>query len=246
MIKKKEKEKQEQATEKIVVIFKEPGKNPEYRKIENSDEEFKRILGGEISKLDMVESYIVYLKDSERLKANVYVRAGTNSLGITIKGNLLLVSKEKDSDKIISLTRENAISFGTFLVQRSYDYSNQDENGKFLSKRQMRQREIERLKEKKAELERCMRERMKCTSETNENSKIQINNEDTSNLSPDNKSNSKIEEDDKYYKIDLSPEKDTTPENERKRIYIDTDVVNCLRAMTYMLSEICHDIHKMV
>ena len=186
-------ENQEQKQQKIVVIFKEPGKKPEFRKVENSEEEFKRILGGEILKLDMVESYIVYLKNNERLKANIYVRTGTNSLGITVKGNILLVAKKKESNEIISLTREEAVSYGTFLVQRAYDYSNQDENGKFLSKREMRLREIAKLKERKAKIERCIKERQKNTMQKLENQRFMSKDEESSNLPQENKNDSKEE-----------------------------------------------------
>lgn len=228
--------------EKIVVIYKEPGKDPEYRKIENSDEEFKRILGGEISKLDMVDSYIVFLKDSERLKANVYVRVGTCSLVVTIKGNLLLVAKNRDSNEIISLTREEAISYGTFLVQRAHDYSNQDENGKFLSKREMARRTLQKIKERKKALERDMESNTK----TNENQNFKANNKNASNLSPDNRNDSKEPFDEKCFRIELAPETDDTPDSEKKRIYLDAEIVNCLKAMTFILSEIRIDIHKML
>lgn len=236
--------KQEQTQEKIVILFKEPGKKPEYRKIENSDEEFKRILGGEILKLDMVESYIVYLKDSEHLKANIYVRVGTNSLGVTIKGNLLLVAKNKDSNKIISLTREEAISYGTFLVQRAYDYSNQDENGKFLSKREMRQRELQKLKERKAEVQKCINDRLNNIPEKNENTNIKSKDEETSNLPPDNKNDSKEEFDENCIRLELTPDSDDTPDEKKNRIYLDAEIVNCLKAITFILSEIRIDIHN--
>ena len=232
--------------EKIVVIFKEPGKTPEYRKIENSEEEFKRVLGGEILKVDMVESYIVYLKDSERLKANVYVRTGTNTLGITIKGNLLLVAKNKESKEIISLTRDEAISYGTFLAQRSYDYSNQDENGRFLTKREMRLREISKLKDRKEEVERCIREREKSMPKNHENTKSYTKDENTSNLPPENKNDSNNENKDGYFTLDLSADRDSTPESEKKRIYVDAEIVNCLKAMTFILSELRKDIHNML
>ena len=38
---------------KIVVIYKQPGQSPGYMRIKNSDEEFKKVLGGEIEKLDL-------------------------------------------------------------------------------------------------------------------------------------------------------------------------------------------------
>lgn len=237
-------ENQEQKQQKIVVIFKEPGKKPEFRKVENSEEEFKRILGGEILKLDMVESYIVYLKNNERLKANIYVRTGTNSLGITVKGNILLVAKKKESNEIISLTREEAVSYGTFLVQREYDYSNQDENGKFLSKREMRLREIAKLKERKAKIERCIKERQKNTMQKLENQRFMSKDEESSNLPQENKNDSKEEFDDNCISLELASNTDDTPYEKRNRNYLDAEIINCLKAMTFILSEIRIDIHN--
>ena len=236
--------KQEQTIKKIVIIYKEPGKNPDLIKVQNSDEEFKKILGGEITKIDLGDSYIVYLKDSDRLKANVFVRTGTNSMGINVKGTLLLVGRDELSGKIIGLTRNNVGKYASFLIQRAFDYSNQDENGRFLSRREMRQREMQKLKERKDEVMNSIRERMGYTSKVNENQKIETKDDKTSNLPPEDKKQEKEEFDENAIRIELAPETDNTPDEKKNRIYLDAEIVNCLKAMTYILSEIRIELHK--
>ena len=121
----------------IVIIYKEVGKEPVFRKVENSIKCFETILGGEIETIPYEDIVILCRKDRDKLKANVYI----NNTGFSIKGNLILV--KKSDDKFVSLNKDQAIRYGLFLIQQSFDYKHFDENGKYLSNRELRRRQQE-------------------------------------------------------------------------------------------------------
>lgn len=137
----------------IVVIYKEPKKNVEYLKMKNSDENFKRKLNGEIEKIDLGDSYIICKKDNENLLPNVYVRPTGTSLIKTIKGNLFYVAKDMETGNISSFRRDNVLKYGEVLNKNSHDYSNQDEDGSFISKQDQRKSVVKKYnKVKKDEI----------------------------------------------------------------------------------------------
>lgn len=212
---------------KIVVIYKQPGQSPGYMRIENSDEEFMKVLGGEIEKLDLVEAYIVYLKNNEQLRANVHIRAGTNSMGITIKGHLLLVAKDKESGQIKSLTKKSAIDYGTYLIQRAYDYSNQAPDGHFYSKRQMKAMEF--MRRQKEEMEKMKK---KTESEEREQENKTIPKEEIS------------EEESNDFQVSFKLKKDDTPDKDKKEVCVDPEITNVLKAILFALVEIRKDINS--
>ena len=121
----------------IVIIYKEVGKEPVFRKVENSIKCFESILGGEIETIPYEDIVILCRKDRDKLKANVYI----NNTGFSIKGNIILVKKL--DNKFVSLSKEQAIRYGVFLIQQSFDYKHFDEKGKYLSNRELRRRQQE-------------------------------------------------------------------------------------------------------
>lgn len=108
----------------IVIIYKEVGKEPVFRKVKNSIKCFETILGGEIETIPYEDIVILCRKDRDKLKANVYI----NNTGFSIKGNLILV--KKSDDKFVSLNKDQAIRYGVFLIQQSFDYKHFDEKRK--------------------------------------------------------------------------------------------------------------------
>ena len=105
---------------------------------------------------------------------------------------------------------------------------------------------MQKLKERKDEVMNNIRERMGYTSKVNENQKIETKDDKTSNLPPEDIKHEKEEFDENAIRIELAPETDNTPDEKKNRIYLDAEIVNCLKAMTFILSEIRIDIHKML
>ena len=153
----------------IVVIYKEPKKQAEYLKMKNSEDEFKRKLNGDIEKIELDDTYIICKKDRENLMPNIYIRPRGSSLVETIRGELFYVAKNKETGEISSFTRENIVVYGDRLNKISHDYSNQDEEGHFITEKQAQRRReiIERMKEYNA-LKRAEKQ-ARGTIEKNEN-----------------------------------------------------------------------------
>lgn len=118
----------------IVIIYKEVGKDPILRKVENSIKSFETILGGEIEVIPYDDIVIICRKNRDSLKANIYI----NNIGFSIRGNIILV--KKFDDKFVSLNREQAIKYGVFITQQSFNYKHFDENGKYLTNKELKRR----------------------------------------------------------------------------------------------------------
>lgn len=118
----------------IVIIYKEVGKEPIFRKVENSIKSFETILGGEIEIIPYEDVVIICRKNRDSLRANIYI----NNIGFSIKGNIILVKKV--DDKFVSLNREQAIKYGVFITQQSFNYKHFDENGKYLTNKELKRR----------------------------------------------------------------------------------------------------------
>lgn len=118
----------------IVIIYKEVGKEPIFRKVENSIKSFETILGGEIEIIPYEDIVIICRKNRDSLKANIYI----NNIGFSIRGNIILVKKV--DDKFVSLNREQAIKYGIFITQQSFNYKHFDESGKYLTNKELKRR----------------------------------------------------------------------------------------------------------
>lgn len=118
----------------IVIIYKEVGKDPVFRKVENSIKSFETILGGEIEIIPYEDIVIICRKNRDNLRANIYI----NNIGFSIKGNIILVKRV--DNKFVSLNREQAIKYGVFITQQSFNYKHFDENGKYLTNKELKRR----------------------------------------------------------------------------------------------------------
>lgn len=118
----------------IVIIYKEVGKEPTFRKVENSIKSFETILGGEIEIIPYEDIVIICRKNRDSLRANIYV----NNIGFSIKGNIILVKKV--DNKFVSLNKEQAIKYGVFITQQSFNHKHFDENGKYLTNKELKRR----------------------------------------------------------------------------------------------------------
>lgn len=122
----------------IIGLYKEVGKNPILKKVENTIEGFESLLEGEIDVIPYVDVFIICKKDRERLKANIYLNISFGRIDSNIRGNIFLVSNANDTFK--SLTREQVIKYNHFLKVESFSYEHFDESGKYLSNRQLKKR----------------------------------------------------------------------------------------------------------
>lgn len=131
-------------TKKIIVIFKEVGKEPTIMKIENTIEVFKSQLGGDIEIIPYEDIEIICRKDRENLKPNIYLNTSFEKLNFSIKGDIFITTKEENN--FISLTKEQVIKYNELLIRGSFNYRHFDENGKYLSNKELRKQNKSDLK----------------------------------------------------------------------------------------------------
>ena len=216
----------------IVVIYKEPKKNAEYLRIKNSEELFKRKLDGEIERIDLDDTCIICKKDRENLMPNIYIRPRGSTLVETIRGDLFYVAKDKETGEISSFTRDNLLEYKERLDKISHDYSNQDEDGHFISKREQRRREAFEKMKKYNELKRAEKE---VEESNNTNDKTNVKNEEN------NKSDKQG-----YFVLDLAltPD-DDIPESQKKTVNLSPRDENYIKAIIFLLREINKNLVKM-
>lgn len=250
-------EKKEQTRRKIVALYKEPKKKVQPMKIENSDEEFKKILGGEIEKYEEMDTYIIYRKDSEKMDVNFYSNTSFNSLPLTVRGPILLVGKDRKTKEIISFTRENIYSYCEYLIRESHNYSNQDETRRFLTKRERKLRELYDFKQRKAETKKYINnfydtydtknepeKAIENVSKTNENKKCETKDESKSNLPPKSESNMENQPKGRFV-FDLSGEDNVEVKGQKVIIYFEPEMRQCIKAMLHVLFRIREIFEKM-
>lgn len=116
--------------EYIIVVYKEVGKDPEFKKIKNSMQEFETILGGRIKQINFKNEFVIISKEeSSTLRPNIYISEHLK-LGTVVRGTIIVAKLENNSFK--SLTKEQAIKYREFLIKESFDYSNFDDDGKYI------------------------------------------------------------------------------------------------------------------
>lgn len=152
----------------IVIIYKEVGKEPTFRKVENSIKSFETILGGEIEVIPYDDIVIICRKNRDSLKANIYI----NNIGFSIRGNIILVKKV--DDKFVSLNREQAIKYGVFITQQSFNYKHFDENGKYLTNKELKRRYREKKIKENENKEKIQSVQNDTKSKDNEMSKDEV------------------------------------------------------------------------
>lgn len=125
-------------SKEIIVIYKEVGEIPVLKKVTNSKETFELLVGGEIDILPYEDIFIICRKDGEKLKPNISVNTNYGKANFSIRGTVLIINK--DNEEFKSLSKEQAIKYAKFLVMESFKYEHFDENGRYLSNRELRKR----------------------------------------------------------------------------------------------------------
>lgn len=105
----------------IIVIYKEIGKLPVLKKILNDSKTFENLLGGEIDYISYEDIIIVCKKERKRLNPNIYLNVVFGAIDSNIRGNILVIAKNNGT--FSSLTKQQAVKYGLFLVEESFRYN---------------------------------------------------------------------------------------------------------------------------
>lgn len=107
--------------DEIIIIYKEVGKNPELKKIKNNIQEFEQILGGKTTCIPYENIIIVCKENRKNLQPNIYINTKFLGLGETIRGNIIITTKNEQNFK--TLNKEQVIENIRFLRNASFHYN---------------------------------------------------------------------------------------------------------------------------
>lgn len=131
------------SNENLVVLYKEVGKEPEFKKIENNLEVLQSLVGGELEFIPYEDIVIVARKNEENLKPNIYINTEFLGIGSSIRGIILVVCKEDENFK--SLNKEQAMKYREFLIRASFNYDNFDDQGRYVPNKKYKKNAIKNL-----------------------------------------------------------------------------------------------------
>ena len=121
----------------VLILYKEVGKKPVKKYIPNTFKSYTDLLGENLTALPFKDILIIYKKNSDKLRANIYIGEHMR-FGTVIKGDVIVVAMENKCLK--SLTDEQADIYKDFLIQEQFDYTHFDEEGRYISNKELKKR----------------------------------------------------------------------------------------------------------
>lgn len=113
----------------IVVLYKEVGKKPKLKKIQNKLEVFEKLLGGELDYIQYKDITIIARKERKRLQPNFYLNSTMlNIRERNIRGNIIVTCNRNGEFK--SLNKEQAMEYQIFLNEENFKNERNGKNGR--------------------------------------------------------------------------------------------------------------------
>lgn len=132
--------------DKLYGVYKEVGKKPVPKVIWNTEEDIKKLLGGEYTNMKCSKFTILYRKNSDAMLANICVDVQGRGIGTSIKGKLFAV-KENEKGEFVSFSNmDEIVSVAKFLDAKGVDYSKFDKHGKYLTRAERRKKYLNEKK----------------------------------------------------------------------------------------------------
>lgn len=134
----------EETQNNLIVLYKKVGRSPELIKIKDSLEEKEKLVDGNILVIPYDDILIICNEKNQkaRIKPNIIFD------NKTISGDCFVVGDYFENGEFKSLTKEQVIKYFNLFQRKSVDYSHFDENGKFLSRKELqRKKYLERQKQ---------------------------------------------------------------------------------------------------
>lgn len=107
----------------LIGVYKDVGQEPKIIRIEDSLDNLKELIGGEIETIKYKEFIIIYNKNNKNLISNIWIDTGFLKLGTTIRGRIFIINID-ENENFKSLTKEQADKCKRMLVNKSFNYEN--------------------------------------------------------------------------------------------------------------------------
>ena len=122
----------------LIGVYKEVGKEPELKKVKNTFEDIKQLLGWEIESIKYEDFIILYKKNSNNSMPNIWINTGFLKIGTTIRGNVFVIGKDKKGN-FISLNKNQFLKCIKLLINESFNYKTNNKKTKYIDKRNYNQ-----------------------------------------------------------------------------------------------------------
>ena len=122
----------------LIGVYKEVGKEPELKKVKNTFEDIKQLLGGEIESIKYEDFIILYKKNSKNSMPNIWINTGFLKIGTTIRGNVFVMGKDKKGN-FISLNKNQFLKCIKLLINESLNYKTNNKKTRYIDKRNYNQ-----------------------------------------------------------------------------------------------------------
>ena len=106
------------SNKEIIVIYKKVGKEPDLIKIKNTEEEFKKLVGGEIEIIPYEDIEVICKKNRKNLKPNIYLNMAPLRVEFSIRGDVVIARKEESKYK--TLTKNQVFKYVKLLKEESF------------------------------------------------------------------------------------------------------------------------------
>ena len=110
----------------LIGVYKDVGQEPKIIRIEDSLDNLKELIGGEIETIKYKEFIIIYNKNNKNLISNIWIDTGFLKLGTTIRGKVFIL-KINEEGTFKSLTEEQAYECKKMLINKSFNYENSNQ-----------------------------------------------------------------------------------------------------------------------
>lgn len=132
----------------LIGVYKEIGKDPTLKKINNSNEELEELVGGKIAVLKCDDFVIIHRENNDAMLANVCIDIKGSGIGTSVKGKIFAVN-QNDKGEFYSVNKEQAGMIGRFFKAQGCNYTNFDEHGRYLTRAERKARAYEERRKRK-------------------------------------------------------------------------------------------------
>lgn len=107
----------------LIGVYKEVGKDSTIKRIKNTSEDIKELIGGEFETIKYDDYVIIYKKDNKYLKSNISIEPKGCGLVISLRGVLFVINQD-DEGAFKSITKVQVKKIMDLFKVKSFKYEN--------------------------------------------------------------------------------------------------------------------------